>query len=183
MAKPTAAQKALPRHGFEVSRGLLSRAVAAFGGTGPQAGPISMDLRFGLTSSELDVVGTSKPLQASLNRILANIGTLWIRKIEARQRALDLYKTGLMISRWRAVRVKDTGRTFNTRVAIANDTPYLVYVHAKDTPKSSTFLKTELPKITTNISADLTADLYALRSSPAFQRAVKIAILSGSVRA
>ena len=129
------------------------------------------------------VVGTSKPLQASLNRILANIGTLWIRKIEARQRALDLYKTGLMISRWRAVRVKDAGRNFNTRVAIANDTPYLVYVHAKGTAKSATFLKTELPKITTNISADLTADLYALRSSPAFQRAVKIAILSGSVRA
>ena len=33
MAKPTAAQKALPRHGFEVSRGLLSRAVAALLGS------------------------------------------------------------------------------------------------------------------------------------------------------
>jgi hypothetical protein len=174
--KATAAETALPRLGFVESRGLLDSAIAKVG-SGPGFGGITLSVKSGLSEDALDVVATSRTLQAQLNRILINVGSLGVRKIIAETRRLDLYKTGLTLSRWRSARSAGDGRRFNTRVTFLNDTPYLVYEHPKGTPKSRTFLTSYLPGVMAGVAVELKKDLIAFKRSPAVKRAIKAAIL------
>lgn len=135
-----------------------------------------------LTAGELSDMKDNRALKAALNRILKNIGSLGVRRVQRIIDRFDAIDTGRFRAAWKQKRLKD-GADFNTAVVLTNrvrdrDTGkgYARYVHPKRTPKSRTIVSTDLPEVVMEMGKELANDLDVILR-PKLAKALKAAIL------
>lgn len=179
----------LPRSGADrAAQGArIARAIFRFGDAGPlafgAASPLESTVR-GFNGAERAVIAASPSLRRAFKRILLDIGERAKTRVVRRQRQLDLIQRqkdapdGTSIHDW-GVKLLSSNGQFDDRVALTNRAPYILYMHAKGTPKSHTFFNYELPPIQEAMRLELIRDTGAFKRSPAFQRALKMRLLSG----
>ena len=106
--------------------------------------------------------------RAAARRIVRNAGKRAIDRIRKEVRKLDLISPrgvptrGLFLSSWRAEMLDITGIGLGIDLAITNAAPYALYVHPKKTPKTRTFINTDLPRIMGEVASEIAQDIRAL---------------------
>jgi len=106
--------------------------------------------------------------RAAARRIVRNAGKRAIDRIRKAVRKLDLISPrgvptrGLYLSSWRAALLDLTGTGLDIDLAITNAAPYALYVHPKGTPKTRTFINTDLPRIMGEVASEIAQDIRAL---------------------
>lgn len=181
--------KAYPTHTLKKRRILLSEALSAMGDAGPfRSGPNIATVETGLSRAELLVLTASPTLRSQFNKTLGDVGKLWVEAVRRRQKRLDLIrpppKGGLSISSWNWTRITGpngapVGLGLSDVVGGLSHVPYTLYMHPKGTPKSRTFVNTDLPPITADIAAILKYRMGRLAKTPTAQRAFKRYLLAG----
>lgn len=164
---------------------LLSQALESMGDAGPwRNGGNIATVNTGLPRAQLFVMQHSPTLRREFTKVLGDVGKLWVAAVVRRQKRLDLYKTGLSVSSWSFKRLTDStgapsGLGLSDNVGGLSHVPYTLYMHPKGTPKSRTFVNTDLPPITEDIAAILKFRMGRLAKSPAAVRAFKKYLTAG----
>ena len=108
--------------------------------------------------------------RAVFRRTVRNAGRRAIDRIRKKVRQLDLISPPgtptrrLFLSSWRAELLDITGTGLAIDLVVVNSAPYALYVHPKRTPRSRTFINTDLPEIMAEIASEISSDLMSLVS-------------------
>ena len=159
---------------FDKRRDVLATALEMFGVrrnvplSAGEAGPNVVRVGDMLPAPVVAYLRGSRGARAAARRIVRNAGKRAVDRIRKAVRRLDLISPrgvptrGLYLSSWRAELVELTGTGLVIDLAITNAAPYALYVHPKGTPKTRTFINTDLPRIMSDIAKEIGEDIRAL---------------------
>ena len=141
---------------FTMRRQVHGQAMSRFGGR--RIAPSQTFISGRPARSVTEYLRHNRSTRATYRRISRNAGKRLVRRIQKKQRALDLIDTRLMISSWIVKLVDTSGDGLKADISLRNKTPYVSYAHPKRTSRRHTFVRIYLPPILRDISEELLVD-------------------------